>query len=439
MGLLLFLTGCLFKTTDELYAVPQASEEYINLQAAIDQAKGTADYAAPLLGRNTQTVQLVDLDNDGTQEAVTFFRDASAEKPLKIYIFRQIGEDAYEVKAVIEGDGTAIESINYCDLDGGGSKEILVSWRLSTSVHTLVAYSLSGGVVTELMRTGYSYYVPVDVDGDGSFELLLLQIDTAGNAGTMEYYGYKEGAMALRSSAPLSDGLTGVRTYQTGLLRGNVPALFVTSEYGENRTVTDIISIDEGKVRNLTRNEESGRSSEIFRFYTGAEPADINGDGILEVPQPQAVHSYSKTTSADDYWVLKWRQFDQNGVAWPVFTTYHNYNNYDRWYLVLPDHWEGNITLARRDSISSIGERAVVFSYWAGNEDVEPQPFLTIYKLTGTNRASRSKLGSRFILKTQSDAIYAAEFTPCDWDCGLDEEGLRARFDLIRTVWSQDG
>jgi hypothetical protein len=67
---------------------------------------------------------------------------------------------------------------------------------------------------------------------------------------------------------------------------------------------------------------------------------------------------------------------------------------------------------------------------------VKPQPFLTIYKLTGSNRVTRSKLGSRFILRTESDAIYAAEFSPCDWDCGLDEEGVRSRFSLIQTDWA---
>jgi hypothetical protein len=436
-GLFLLLSGCFFKSTEELYAVPQASEEYINLKAAIDAVKGTADYAAPTSGKNTQTVQLVDLDDDGVQEAITFLRDASAEKPLKIYIFSQTGDENYKVKTVIEGDGTAIESVYYCNLGGSTAKEIIVSWRMSTSVRTLVAYGVDGETVTELMRTGYSYYVPADIDKDNACELLLLQVDTENNS-IVEYYDYHKGAMALRSSAGLSEGITEVRAYRAGNLKDNVPALFVTSEYGDKGVITDIFSVSNEEIRNITLDQKTGRSSETLRFYTSVEAADINQDGVLELPQPQSIRSYSKSTAADDFWIITWRQYDSSGVAWPVCTTYHNYNTYDRWYLILPDDWVGQFTLARGDTNTATGERAVVFSYWPGDEKTEPQPFLTIYKLTGTNRVSRSKLGNRFILKTESDAIYAAEFIKCDWNCGLTEEGLRARFDLIRTDWSAD-
>lgn len=443
-GLLMFLPGCFFKSIDELYGVPQASEEYVNLKATIDAVKGTADYAAPVSGSNTQTVQLVDLDGDGTQEAVTFFRDSAAEKPLKIYIFRQTGEEQYKVEALIEGDGTAIESVAYRDLGGSSAKEIIVSWQMSTSVHTLVAYSLEQDEVTELMRTGYSYYAATDIDMDNVYELLLLQVDTVEGDSAVEYYDYEDGTMALRSSAPLSKGITGIRNYRAGYLKNFVPAFFVTSGYGgngESGVITDIFSVDsvdKEQLYNLTRDPDTGRSSTTLRFYTSVEPTDINGDGVLELPQTQAVATYNKTAAADDFWVIKWRQYDRDGAAWPVFTTYHDYNAYDRWYLILPDAWEGKFTLGRGDTNTATGERSVVFSYWTGDEKTEPQPFLIIYKLTGTNRVAHSKRGNRFVLKTESDAIYAAEFIKCDWDCGLDADSLRARFDLIRTDWFTD-
>ncbi|MPM22995.1 hypothetical protein SDC9_69456 [bioreactor metagenome] len=437
-ALILLLPGCLFKSTDELYAVPQASEEYVNLRAAIDAAKGAADFAAPTSGRNTQTVQLMDLDEDGVQEAITFFRDTASDKPLKIYIFRLNGKDEYVVDAVIEGDGTSIESISYRNLGGAPSKEIIVSWRMSTSVRTLVAYRVDQGTVTELMRTGYSYYVAADMDGSGTQELLLLQVDTAEHQGVVEYYQYQDGAMALRSSAPLSNGIFDVRAYRAGKLKDDVPALFVTSQYGDSAVITDVFCVEDQQLVNVTLDETTGRSGETLRFYTSVEPADINRDGRLELPQPQVIRSYNKSTAADDFWVIKWRQFDREGEAWPVFTTYHNYNSLDRWYLVLPDEWEGKFTLSRRDANTAAGERAMVFSYWTGDEKTEPEPFLIIYKLTGTNRVSRSKLGNRFILLTESDAIYAAEFQESVWDCGLDAEQLQKRFKLIQTDWSTE-
>ena len=63
---------------------------------------------------------------------------------------------------------------------------------------------------------------------------------------------------------------------------------------------------------------------------------------------------------------------------------------------------------------------------------MEPEPFLVIYKLTGDNREARASMPGRFrLLEGEDDAIYAARLVDSGWDCGLDEEGVRANFALI--------
>ncbi|MEG0322119.1 MAG: hypothetical protein RR606_08015, partial [Oscillospiraceae bacterium] len=106
------------------------------------------------------------------------------------------------------------------------------------------------------------------------------------------------------------------------------------------------------------------------------------------------------------------------------------------WYIVLPDWWYGGITVSRRD-LSSTGERRMVFSRWNG-ETKEPIDFLTIYTLTGANRASRAAIGNRQPLLEDVSTIYACEFAKDGWDCGLDKDGLLERFHLIRTAWSSE-
>ena len=55
-------------TVDEMYCPPKRSEEYNNLQSAIDSAMYELSYCAPLTGEYQQTVQMADLDGDGEQE-----------------------------------------------------------------------------------------------------------------------------------------------------------------------------------------------------------------------------------------------------------------------------------------------------------------------------------------------------------------------------------
>ena len=88
------LTGCadadslrLNLNPQELYALPELPDRYteLNSQLSVTLSEG-AEYAAPTSGTNVQPVQMVDLDSDGTEEAVAFFRSAEQERPLKICI-----------------------------------------------------------------------------------------------------------------------------------------------------------------------------------------------------------------------------------------------------------------------------------------------------------------------------------------------------------------
>ena len=100
--LTLVLSGCFVKTVDELYTLPKHSDEYNDLQNAIDglMAQGAA-YSAPVSGANQQSVQLADLDGDGQDEAIVFLK-TGGDKPLGAYIFDLI-DGAYQNIAVIEG------------------------------------------------------------------------------------------------------------------------------------------------------------------------------------------------------------------------------------------------------------------------------------------------------------------------------------------------
>ena len=77
----------------------------------------------------------------------------------------------------------------------------------------------------------------------------------------------------------------------------------------------------------------------------------------------------------------------------------------------------------------------MVFSRWLG-EDREPEPFLSIYRLS-SSRADRVEANGWFLLREEENVIYAARFRG-DWNCGLDEQGLRDRFKTIQTSWYYD-
>ena len=448
-AVLLCLGGCAFSSPEELYAVPRAAEDYKNLQDQIDQVRSAgAEYAGPLFGTNTQPVQLMDLDGDGVQEAIAFFRATSLEDPdpLKIYIYRQTADGNYEVWNIIEGDAPAINSISYEDLDGKVSpngntdKELVVSWRLSDKIYRLEAFSVTGEEVDTLLpAVSYTEYVLWDMDKDNQKEIVMITLNTVDSVYQADYYDYQSGQMMLRSSAPLSGKITGLASNTkplTSYLHNNgiaEPAIFVTSNLITG-VLTDIFAWRDNELVNITLDPATGMSDDTFRLNTSISIQDINGDSFLEVPRPTAFPGLNTPGSAENFWSVQWIQYDMAGEATVISTTY--YNGEDGWYLELPSRWIGHIALARQDDSSS-GERGVLFyPYTEGAEGEAPQPFLAIYRLTGPNQTIRAQAGDRFVLLTKDDAIYAAEFfQDSGWDCGVDAEELKTLFHLIQPEW----
>ena len=79
----LLLSGCALRTVDQMYCLPKRSQEYSDLQSAIDGAMVDLEYSSPLSGENRQTVQMADLDGDREEEYLLFAR-GSLDKPMKI-------------------------------------------------------------------------------------------------------------------------------------------------------------------------------------------------------------------------------------------------------------------------------------------------------------------------------------------------------------------
>jgi len=436
----LCLSGCVFEPVDKLYALPVLPQEYRDLQSTIDATMSElgAEYATISYGSNTSTIQLLDMDGDGEQETAAVFLRVTApdEKPMRVCLFRQDGGQTYRQLAMLSGEGASINSVAYEDLTGDGSREMIVSWQLSAGVHLLSAYNFTGSGANELMRTTYNEgYATVDLDQDGSRELLVFQQDATGEGYNLaEYYDYVDGMMVMVSSAPLSDGLKNVVRAESGLLSDGVPGVYVTLEI-ENGFLTDVLTLGRSGLKNVTRDEESGVSLATAWTNTEATTADVNGDGVLEIPRPQLLTPPYEENSSSQY-LIYWQQVDSRGRSATSGITYHSFT--DGWRLTLPNGWDINsITVARDDSLSGRGERAVVFYHWPGRAGKEPERFLTIYRLTGSNRVSRSKQPGRVVLYSDSNTIYCASLDQSAWpDSGLDEAGLAQRFQPITAAWS---
>lgn len=432
LGLCLLLTasGCGFSfSPEELYSLPQLPAEYTELNSCINQViEGGAEYAAPVSGSNIQAVQLEDLNGDGEEEAVAFFRNSADEKPLKIYIFTA-RDGTYEQSAVIEGTGTSVYSVAYEDLDQDGWKELLVGWRVNTDMQALSVYTLRSGTPEELIRgTNYVRYAVNDLNQDGLWELVVFRADAEGN-GVADYYCWEDAALQLRTSARVTSTMAELSQQgrvKSGMLADGAPALFVTGVEESASMATDVLTVKNGELVNILLSDVTGVSSEVAAFCA-LYPEDINGDGVTEVPRPV---TGAAGREDDTDWRIDWYAYASDGTGSLVLQTYHNVE--DGWYLTLPDTWGDQVTAMR---VTGTDESTVTFAYRQKGTDV---PFLRITKLTGASREIRATRGGRIILRRQMEAIYTAELLEANesWHDGLTEDELLAAFNLITQEWT---
>ena len=459
----LLLTGCLFQSPEDLYQMPERSQGYTMLDQAIRKVKlslelelgSSPENAVILSGSHTATIQLQDLDGDGVREsALTFLRVPGAEKSLKIYVFRE-QDGVYQTAGLIEEDGAAIYSVDFVDLNGSGRKELVVNWQVSSGVYQLGAYTLdelqgplgapaqnsdrTALLATELLMTSCSSTTDgscavrlLDINRDTRTEIAVVRMDATGVSSLVEVYGWNNGVLASLSTVGLSAGAASLNWLASNYLQGDyyTPALYFITTLTEGGKAIDVISFGEAGLLNLTADPETGASRHVLQGYTDVLPSDINGDYILELPNPVPLPTYGDP-EATDFWLLEWNQYDDKGKCTEVMTTYHNVQN--GWYFVIPDKWKNRITVTTNDSLS--GQREVLFARWNGQEK-EPEPFLSIYRLTGNNRVIRSTYNGRFVLREEESVIYAAKFYDIRWDCGLTETSILEHFKTIQTNWS---
>ena len=467
LAALLALSGCLFRSPDDLYSQPEKSPGYEQLNAAIRSVRvglesefgAQVEDAVIISGDNTANIQLQDLDGDGEREsAVAFLRVPGIEKPIKVYIFTQIGEE-YAVTGVVEGEGNAIYAMDYAQINGGGRKELAINWQINTGAYQLGLYTLDGIDLpgeqeeqerlravramrrsslmgAELLLTrcsvaadGSSGCRLLDIDRDTRTEVLVTRMDAGGPSSQVEVYGWQDGAVASLGVADLSAGVTTATRIRTNYLAGeyNQPAVYITSTLTDGSRVIDVMAYMNGALTNVSMGD-SGVSREVIQGYTEVNPSDINRDGVAELPAPYQPPSYGESTSSN-FWLIDWAQYDQQGNRNHVITTYHNVS--DGWYLIIPESWRDQITISRNDQV--IGRREVVFSHWRG-QDHEPEPFLSIYRMTSSRSAGLEEAGW-LILREEENLVYAACFHPGSWESGMDEMDLLERFNTIQRSW----
>ena len=418
------LTGCAMRTVDEMYRLPRRSETDNHLQSVIETAMENLNFSAPIAGENQQTVQMADLNGDGTVEYIVFARD-NVNKALRILIFDQ-KDDEFTLVSVIESHGSAFEQVEYVDLNDKPGMEMVVGRQVSDQVRrSLSVYTFSGGTPAQILTANYLKYLTCDLDENGKTELMLIQPgDTDADRGVATLYTMGAAGMERSLEVMLSSTGDSVKRIMTSRLESGEPAVYVASSADESAVITDIFTIREGVFTNISFSRESGTSVQTLRnYYVYAD--DIDSDGVLELPSLITMRPIKNSTSSEQQYLIRWYAMDIGAEEHTKRHTFHNYVG--GWYLELGDGW------AERVSVIQSGS---TFWFYVWDSRFEKADIVfSVHVLTGANREEDAEKDNRFVLLRTEGVIYAAHLESGAADYQITQEDLTPCFHLIHQAW----
>lgn len=421
----LFLSGCSMRTLDQMYCLPKRSEEYNDLQSAIDRHMDGRSYCAPLSGENPQSVQIADLDGDGVGEYLLFAKGTS-ERPLNILIFR-LEDGEYVLADTIESSGSAFDVVEYANIDDRPGFELVVGRQVSDQLtRSLSVYQFVDRKIHQLLNVNYSGYVTCDMDLEGRRELMVLRAGgSAQSLGIVELYDYNDGIMERYNESDLSGTMERVKKIQTGRLQDGTPAVYVSSTMGADSILTDVFTVVDDRFTNITFSYEEGNSVQTLRnYYVYAD--DIDDDGIIELPDLMTMRSPGNMSMSDQQYLVRWFALDQAGERTQKMYTYHDYHN--GWYVTLGHDW------AERIAVVQVDDRYEFFLW--DEEWKTAQKTFTVYVFTGEDREELSVRDNRFVLYRGKDTVYAAYLEVASASCGITQDSLIRSFHLIQQDWN---
>ena len=423
---LLLFGGCSLKFGDGLLSLPKVPAEYVQLQQQLDTIRqGGAVYAVAESGTNRQAVQLVDLDGDGTEEALAFFRTET--NAYQVYVFRQV-DGQYIRIGMAEGYGSTLRAIYYPALENGKAA-LAMCWGFDEGgSYGMTVYGFAEAGMSVLMDIRYSDVVLRDINGDGSEEMAFAIRDTVTGLYSARIYQYQKAQYRVLCDVPMCLEVRSVANMQFGTLEKGQVGLYVDSTATTGGYVTDLIWYDGRMAANRTIDQASGSGAKTWR-PASVFCADISGDGRVDVP---VSHTFSyEPNEIEMRSRLDWMNYDELGAETLVGSTLHRAG--ENWYLDWPESWGDQVRL---ETFHTVGLSQTVC--WQAGPDGQRQPVLSVYVFTGDDREGDAALHR----KLQHLASNASGLYRCDpheeSPLSLDMTQLRLRFHTVEVSWNSE-
>lgn len=430
--MLVTLSSCsgtkLFMAADSLLAPPLFYDEYEGLVELFrSQSGANVSLCAPYEGEYRSAIIVEDFDDDNDDEAMIFYREA-ANDPVAKARFYESSDGEWTQAGDFAGHGNQVENVTVRDMNGDGVSEIIVFWSVSgVSVgKSLSVYHTPGNNVKfkEISNEACSVSMIEDIDGDSLDDIFLItQTSNAAVAPqrSARLFGFSGSTAVLKGDVRVDANISNYVAVKTEKSESGSYRIYVDALKGEGQMITELIVWDSAR-RKLVAPlfDEATMSTMLTHRNEPIMSADINGDGVLDVPSQAEIFSSSEnemTIDPNHLYITSWMNFFDDGNE----TVVNSLVNYDNGYM---------LTLDSRERFALSVEDVAEENRWVVKEKIaetaEEKELYSITRVSADKAEQAASEGYTAVIEKEEYTVFVY-ITPYGIERGITAETLKEK------------
>ncbi len=348
-------------SSESLLRPPKTTGDEAEIEQLIsDCAENGYTLKYPKSGNYRSAIIMSDLDGDQTDEAIAFFREKDDVTRIHMLVMYN-DNDEWKLSSDYITETTDIDCVDFSDVNGSGSLEILVGYATYTpNINFMSCYTYEKGTTSEIKSgQNYSSFYCGDFNSDSKNEIMMLSLFTteAEAKATMLEYNKDNNSLYAKATVVMDPNVVKYKNITISELGENTKGIVVDGLFASEELCTQIIYFN--KELSLLRNPlYKEKTRNITQRSCSVISADTDEDMIVEIPASSKL-SYSKNepidTVADK---LVWNTFSIQNES---LTAKSNLiANYKQGYTIkMPDSWLKNTVtaiLTPDDNVMSVYE-----------------------------------------------------------------------------------
>lgn len=263
---------------------------------------------SPLSGDYRSAFVLHDIDNDGVDEALVFYKFENESSKEHMNVLDNVNGKWVSV-GDFSGTGIGVNFVRFVQMTETGYPAILVSQSLyeNDSSKILSVYVCTGTeeklTIKDVCTEVYSIMENIDVDSDGQLDIFLIQQDLTNNnsprstakvfkmnaSGTLDEFG----------TARLDGGISKYCSIQTDKVSASSPLrIYVDAIKGDAQAITEVLYWSTSSKSLVTPMFSLDTQSNMFTVRSELLASqDYDGDGIIEIPSQRPLMGSRKYES----------------------------------------------------------------------------------------------------------------------------------------------